>query len=207
MERPGRPRAALGNSPARASKNRLGCATLVLQITPANQAVRTAARTEHPSIPIPQPAGRYHGPGPRHGPTLTELPRRPRTTAQHEPPGADADAPHLFCKSRRPTKQQARRHGRSVLQHPAHCPQVANTAWAGNTDAGTAARTASVKSQAQASRSRPLRAVHLQSEYGMGSRKYMLCNRWKRARKGLLQQGAVGTAAGNPELTGCFGTI
>ena len=48
---------------------------------------------------------------------------------------------------------------------------------------------------------------HGRSEYGMGSRKYMLRNRWKRARKGLLQQGAVGTAAGNPELTGCFGTI
>ena len=44
-------------------------------------------------------------------------------------------------------------------------------------------------------------------EYGMGSRKYMAINRWKRAREGLLRQGAVGTAAGNPELTGCFGTI
>ena len=34
------------------------------------------------------------------------------------------------------------------------------------------------------------------SEYGMGSRKYMLLNRWKRARKGLLQQGAVGNLQG-----------
>ena len=27
-----------------------------------------------------------------------------------------------------------------------------------------------------------------QTEYGMGSRKYMVCNRWKRARKGLLHK-------------------
>ena len=66
MERPGRPRAALGNSPARASKNRLGCATLVLQITPADQAARTAARTEHPSIPSPRPAGCEHCLGREH---------------------------------------------------------------------------------------------------------------------------------------------
>ena len=130
MERPGRPRAALGNSPARASKNRLGCATLVLQITPADQAARTAARTEHPSIPSPRPVSCYHWPGPRHGPMRVELPGRPRATAQHEPPGAHSDALHLFCISRLPTKQQARRHGRSILQLPAHCPPVANTAWA-----------------------------------------------------------------------------
>ena len=163
MELPGQPRAALGNSPARASKNRLGCATLVLQITPADQAARTAARTEHPSIPSPRPVSCYHWPGPRHGPMLVELPGRPRATAQHEPPGAHSDALHLFCISRLPTKQQARRHGRSILQLPAHCPPVANTAWAGNTDAGIAARTASGKSQVQAPRSRPGRAVHLQS--------------------------------------------
>ena len=30
------------------------------------------------------------------------------------------------------------------------------------------------------------------SEYGMGSRKYMLVNRWKRARKGLLHKEALG---------------
>ena len=33
-------------------------------------------------------------------------------------------------------------------------------------------------------------------EYGMGSRKYMVRNRWKRARKGLRQQGALGQLRG-----------
>ena len=33
-------------------------------------------------------------------------------------------------------------------------------------------------------------------KYGMGSRKHLGANRWKRARKGLLQQGAVGNLQG-----------
>ena len=43
-------------------------------------------------------------------------------------------------------------------------------------------------------------------EYGMGSRKYTPPNRWKRARKGLLHK-ELWDSAGNPESTGCFGTI
>ena len=30
--------------------------------------------------------------------------------------------------------------------------------------------------------------IHEQVKYGMGSRKSMACNRWKRARKGLLHK-------------------
>ena len=44
------------------------------------------------------------------------------------------------------------------------------------------------------------------TKYGMGSRKYMVLNRWKRARKGLLHKERW-DSVGNPELTGCFGTI
>ena len=49
-------------------------------------------------------------------------------------------------------------------------------------------------------------SANQQAKYGMGSRKYMAFNRWKRARKGLLH-GKQRDSAGNPESTGCFGTI
>jgi hypothetical protein len=62
-------RTASGNSPARASRSRLGRAILVWQNTPADQAASTAARTEHPSTPSPLPAGRDHGRGGEHSPT------------------------------------------------------------------------------------------------------------------------------------------
>ena len=53
---------------------------------------------------------------------------------------------------------------------------------------------------------RQSRQVREGLKYGMGSRKYMGPNRWKRARKGLLHKERW-DSAGNPELTGCFGTI
>ena len=49
----------------------------------------------------------------------------------------------------------------------------------------------------ETSRASPARSnVRLTLKYGMGSRKHLGVNRWKRARKGLLQQGAAGQLQG-----------
>jgi hypothetical protein len=88
---------ASGNSPARASRSRLGRATLVLQNTPADQAASAAARTEHPPTSSPLPAGCEHGLGREHlcwyscpdglgqepGTSLQEPTRASGTSAEH----------------------------------------------------------------------------------------------------------------------------
>ena len=126
----------------------------------------------------------------------------------------------MFCRSRRPTKQQARRHGRSILQHPAHGPPVAITAGAGNivrrgyngpdslgqepstslqeptltrgTSAEHATRPRTHGDQGCAQRHQALPARLRQS---------FVHRRQPEARKRPQQQGAVGSAAGNPKLT------